>query len=99
MLNNFTKKDYPLPCIEKTFTLLSDSKWFSILDLKSGYHQLKAELSDLPKTAFTTLFGTCQFGHTPQGLSNSPATFQKKMERVMEGINLQGIIAFMKCCL
>ncbi|KAL6491502.1 hypothetical protein MHYP_G00018470 [Metynnis hypsauchen] len=61
-LNNLTKKDaYLLPGIEETFTLLSGSKWFSVLDLKSGYYQLEVEPSDRPKTAFTTPFGTWQF--------------------------------------
>lgn len=58
-LNNLTKKDaYPLPCIEETFTLLSGSKWFTVLDLKSGYYKLEVEPFDRPKTASTTPFGT-----------------------------------------
>lgn len=95
-LNNLTRKDaYPLPRIEETFTLLSGSKWFTVLDLKSGYYQLEVEPSDRPKTAFTTPFGTWQFRRMPQGLTNSPATFQRTMERVMEGINLQEVVAFL----
>lgn len=95
-LNNLTKKDaYPLPRIEETFTLLSGSKWFTVLDLKSGYYQLEVEPADRPKTAFTTPFGTWQFRRMPQGLTNSPATFQRTMEKVMKGINLQEVVAFL----
>lgn len=95
-LNNLTKKDaYPLPRIEETFTLLSGSKWFTVLDLKSGYYQLEVEPSDRPKTAFTTPFGTWQFRRMPQGLTNSPATFQRTMEKVMAGLNLQEVITFL----
>lgn len=95
-LNKLTKKDaYPLPRIEETFALLSGSKWFSVLDLKSGYYQLEVEESDRHKTAFTTPFGNWQFKRLPQGLTNSPATFQRTMEKVMAGLNLQEVIAFL----
>ncbi|KAG1925740.1 interleukin-1 receptor accessory protein-like 1-A [Pimephales promelas] len=95
-LNKLTKGDaYPLPRIEETFTLLSGSKWFTVLDLKSGYYQLEVEESDRPKTAFTTPFGNWQFRRLPQGLTNSPATFQRTMEKVMAGLNLQEVIAFL----
>ena len=95
-LNNLTKKDaYPLPRIEETFSLLSGSKWFTVLDLKSGYYQMEVEPSDRPKTAFTTPFRTWQFRRMPQGLTNSPATFQRTMEKVMQGINLQEVVAFL----
>ncbi len=50
-LSKLTKRDaYPLPRIKETFTLLSGSKWFSVLDLKSGNYQLEVEESDRPKT-------------------------------------------------
>lgn len=95
-LNQLTRRDaYPLPRIEETFTLLSGSKWFSVLDLKSGYYQIDLEKSDCPKTAFTTPFGNWQFKKMPQGLTNSPATFQRTMEKVMSGINLKEVVAFL----
>lgn len=75
--------------------MLLGSKWFTVLDLKSGYYQLEVEPSDRPKTAFTTPFGTWQFRRMPQGLTNSPATFQRTMEKVMEDINLQEVVAFL----
>lgn len=93
---NLTKKDaYPLPRIEQTFTLLLDSKWLTFLDLKSGYYHLETEPADRPKTAFTTPFGTWQFMRMPQGLTTSPATFQRTMEKVMEVINLQKVVSFL----
>lgn len=95
-LNDLTGKDaYPLPRIEETFTLLSGSKWFTVLKLKSGYYQMEVEPSDRPKTAFTTPFGTWQFCRMPQGLTNPLAMFQRTMEKVIEGINLQEVIAFL----
>lgn len=95
-LNNLTKKDaYPLPCVEETFTLLSGSKWFTVLDLKSGYYQLDVKEEDCIKTAFTTPFGTWQFKRLPQGLTNSLVTFQRTMEMVIAGINLEEVIAFL----
>lgn len=95
-LNNLTRKDaYPLPRIEETFPLLSGSKWFTILDLKIGYYQLEVETADRLRTAFTTPFGTWQFRRMLQGLTNSPATFQRTMEKLMEDIHLQEVVAFL----
>ena len=53
-LNNWTVKDaYSLPCIDKTLDSLQDSQWFSSLDLKSGYWQVKMDEERKPLTAFT----------------------------------------------
>ncbi len=52
-LNTQTIKDaYALPNLEEAFSALHGSKWFSVLDLKSGYYQIEVEEKDKPKTAF-----------------------------------------------
>jgi hypothetical protein len=75
-LNNITLKNkYPLPRIEDLLDNLAGAKYFSSLDLASGYHQLRLPAYDLPKTAFNTHFGKFEWRVLPMGLSNAPAVF------------------------
>ena len=61
-LNNLTLKDsYPLPRIDESLDALRGSKWFSTLDLQSGYFQVEMDPADAEKTAFTTICGLFQF--------------------------------------
>lgn len=61
-LNLQTVKDaYALPNLEETFSALNGSKWFSVLDLKSGYYQIKFKEAEKPKTAFTCPLGFWEF--------------------------------------
>ena len=86
-LNNVTKKDsYPLPRIDDMLESLADSKWFSSLDLRSGYWQVKLDPADKAKTAFSTGLGLWQFTVMPFGLCNAPATFERLMEQVLQGL-------------
>ena len=86
-VNEVTRKDaYPLPRVDDTLDTLVGSKYFSTLDLASGYWQVEVAENDQPKTAFTTPEGLFQFRVMPFGLCNAPATFQRLMDRVLSGL-------------
>ena len=82
-----THKDaYPLPRIDDTLQSLSGSKWFSPIDLLSGYWQVDIAESDRKKTAFITHDGLFEFNVMPFGLCNAPATFQRLMNLALSGM-------------
>jgi len=86
-LNSQTVKDsFPLPRIDDILDQLSGNTWFSTLDLKSGYWQIKIDPKDKEKTAFSIGNGLWQFTVMPFGLCNAPATFQRLMEKVLHGL-------------
>lgn len=85
-LNALTHKDaYPLPHIEESLTSLEAVRWYSPLDLASGYWQVEMDPVDREKTAFMTPFGLYEFEHMPFGLCNATATFQRLMQRCLVG--------------
>lgn len=87
-LNQITKKDsYPLPRIDDTLDALSGVKYFSTLDLLSGYWQLEMDPSSREKTAFATHCGLYEFLVMPFGLTNAPSSFQRVMECALQGLN------------
>lgn len=93
-LNDITIGDaYPLPNIEDILDQLGHSKYFTTLDLASGFHQIPMKKCDQMKTAFTTPLGHYEYTRMPFGLKNAPATFQRLRNSILTG--LQGIECFL----
>ena len=87
-LNKITKPNsYPLPVIDDILALLGNAKYFSSLDLKSGYWQVLMDDDDKEKTAFACHRGLYQFNVLPFGLCNAPAIFQEMMSTVLSGLD------------
>lgn len=83
-LNKVTiKNKYPVPNVVELFDRLSRAKYFTKLDLRSGYWQVRIAAGDEPKTACVTRYGSFEFLVMPFGLTNAPATFCNLMNDVL----------------
>nr|GEW34280.1 reverse transcriptase [Tanacetum cinerariifolium] len=76
------KNRYPLPRIDDPFDQLQGSQFFSKIDPRSGYHQLRVHDDDILMTAFRTRYGHFKFTVMPFGLTNAPTVFMDLMNRV-----------------
>ena len=96
VLNSLTVKDaYPIPRVDECLDALSGSKWYSSMDLNSGFWQVGLREEDQEKTAFATSLGLFQFTVMPFGLANAPSTFERLVENIFSSLNWVELLLYM----
>jgi hypothetical protein len=94
-LNKACKKDdFPLERVDKVVDDAANSEMLSLLDMFSGYHQIRVRKEDEEKTSFITPFGTFCFVRMPEGLKNAGCTFSRMIEIVLHPQLQRNILAY-----
>jgi len=96
LVNAATVKDaYPLPRIDDSLSALSGAKWFSTLDLASGYWQVPMDPASSGKAAFVTTSGLYEWTVMSFGLTSSPSTFERLMELILAGLRFETCLIYL----
>lgn len=94
-LNQITRQSsYPIPLISDLLDCFNGAKFFSSIDLASGYWQIPMHPDDIEKTTFNSKYGSYKFNVMPFGLCTAPATFQRLMDEVFEGIKWKNVCVY-----
>jgi hypothetical protein len=94
-LNALTlKSKYPIPVFDQLMDELANARWFSSLDLNSGYHQIRLKQGEQFKTAFQTHFGLFEFNVMAFGLCGAPGTFQGAMNSTLAPVLRKCVLVF-----
>ena len=95
-LNEHTEDDsYPLPVMTNIFDKIGGAKYYTKLDLSSGFLQIPVNPEDIHKTAFSTDFGHYEFVRMPFGMKTAPKTFQRAMDIALKGLIGHGVFCYM----
>lgn len=94
-MNSITIKDkYPLPIIEEQIEKLGGQKFFTSLDLSQSFYQIPVAQESIHKTGFVTPEGHYEFQRMPFGLSNSPAVFQRLMDKIFSSLRYDRVLPY-----
>ena len=95
-LNEITiKNKYPLPLMDELFDRVVNAKWFTKIDLRSGFHQIAIRPEDREKTAFRTRYGSFEYTVLPMGLCNAPGTFMQLMNETFADMLDKSVLCFL----
>ena len=95
-LNEITiKNKYPLPLMDEMFDRVHGATFFTKIDLRSGFHQIRIADDDIAKTAFRTRYGSYEYTVLPMGLCNAPGTFMQLMNDTFRDLLDKSVLAFL----
>ena len=84
-----------MPRIDDSLDTLTGARWFSTLDLSSGYWQIALDEDAKQKSAFVVRSGLYCWRVMPFGLCNAPSTFERLMERVLAGLQWETVLVYL----
>ncbi|GBG74089.1 hypothetical protein CBR_g17800 [Chara braunii] len=84
-----------MPHADEVFDRLADNRFFTKIDLRSGYHQIRVAVEDQPKTGFRSRFGHYEFTVMPFGLTNAPVTFQTAVNDIFRDILEEYVLVYL----